>query len=159
MFARSLAALCCPLISALVFAAEPVAPRPQPVMVYLRTAPGQRAEPVKDMKQEAAALLAEAGYTLKWQDIGKPGMVAGNAHVVVLELKGLCQAPEPTAQLPPLDKPASLATTAVSDGHVLPFNYVECDTLSRLLMPALTSFGRWSFSVASVGSAMIMWKA
>jgi hypothetical protein len=141
MFARSLAVFGCFLISALGFAAEPVISPAQKVVVYLRGAAGQSTESVKEMKREAAALLGRAGYSLTWRNVGQPAVDTGDAPTIVLELDGRCQAPEPTAQTAPLSKAESLGTTAVSGGVVLPFNYVDCDTLSRLLMPGLVSFG------------------
>ena len=41
----------------------------RPVVVYLRTNPGQPDRPVEEMKREANALMDTAGYSLEWRNL------------------------------------------------------------------------------------------
>jgi len=142
MFARALAAMCCLLNIALsAERPEPVAPPRREVVVYLRTAAGQPAQPVEEMKREAKALLEPAGYTLAWRRLPNAVGEVVDVPLVVVELRGTCQAPRRGDELAPLLNPSSLASTSVVNGDVLPFSWLECGTLSRMLAPALTAMG------------------
>jgi hypothetical protein len=142
MFARVLAATCCLLEIALCSERpEPVAPPRREVVVYLKTAAGQPAQPVEEMKREANALLEPAGYALAWRRLPNALGEAVEVPLVVVELRGTCQAPRRGDELAPLLNPSSLASTSVVNGDVLPFSWLECGTLSRMLAPALNRFG------------------
>ncbi|HEY6345803.1 MAG TPA: hypothetical protein VIY49_30295 [Bryobacteraceae bacterium] len=141
MFARLLVAACCLLNTALCFdRSEPVGPPKREVLVYLKTSADQPAPPLEEMKREAGAIMESAGYSLSWRNLPNPGG-AVDAMVVVVELRGICRAPRLGEPLDPLLQPASLASTAIVDGEVLPFSWVECETLSRMLAPALSKYG------------------
>ncbi|HLH44037.1 MAG TPA: hypothetical protein VKV74_13700 [Bryobacteraceae bacterium] len=138
MFARALAAGCCLLDIALCSArAESVNPQRREVVVYLKTAAAQPVQPVEEMKREASALLEPAGYTLTWRNLSNSAGEVVDVSLVVVELRGVCRAPGRGEQLPLLLKPASLASTSVVNGDVLPFSWLECGILSRMLSPAL----------------------
>lgn len=121
---------------------DPVNPPKRPVVVYLRTNSGQSTQPVQEMKREANALMDSAGYSLEWRNLSGQAAEAVEAPIVVVELRGICQPLEHPAALPPLATPSSLASTAVSDGEVLPFSWLECETLSRMLAPVLPNDDR-----------------
>ena len=142
MFARVLAATCCLLEIALCSERpEPVAPPRREVVVYLKTAAGQPTPPVEEMKREANALLEPAGYTLAWRRLPNAVGEVVEVPLVVVELRGSCQAPRRGDELAPLLNPSSLASTSVVNGDVLPFSWLECGTLSRMLAPALNNSG------------------
>ena len=89
------------------------------------------------MKREVDALMEGAGYSVSWRSPGDFGHDEGDAAVIVSEFQGICEVPRPGTILSPPDAGAILASTAVSDGEVLPFIGVDCATVARLLAPAL----------------------
>jgi len=140
MFARSLATLVCLLsFGPCSGFAEPIPAANRELVVFLKTEPGQPRQPLKGMKQEADALMAESGYTISWRDLGDSNRDAGDASVAVIELHGICQAPQSGLAVKDLAPGASLASTAVADGKVLPYSWLDCDNLASLLAPVLLS--------------------
>ncbi len=91
------------------------------------------------MKSEAGALLQSAGYHLAWNNLRDARGASVNASVIVLEMRGKCQ--PPNLAIPARDQSASLASTAMIDGKLLPFVTLECDALSRLIASALAKTG------------------
>jgi hypothetical protein len=87
------------------------------------------------MKREVTALLGSIGYGVEWRDRAASSE-ATSASLILLELRGSCQAPAHPSEIVPLTKAASLASSAVVDGAVLPFSWLDCNTLTRLLAPA-----------------------
>jgi hypothetical protein len=85
------------------------------------------------MKREANTLMEAAGYDLEWRSLPHETAEPVEAPIVIVAMHGICQPPQRADVLPPLIAPSSLATTAVSEGEVLPFSSIECETLSRML--------------------------
>ena len=54
-----------------------------------------------------------------------------------MELRGTCRPPDPNADLKPVTTGASLASTAVDGDRILPFSWINCETLTEMLAPAL----------------------
>ena len=92
-------------------------------MVYLQAAASQPAGPVAAMKRETASLLAEAGYTVEWLE--HVSSTETDGFLTVLELRGVCETPDHRAVESVLPG-AKLASTAVTDGRILPFSWVNC---------------------------------
>jgi hypothetical protein len=89
------------------------------------------------MHEELAALMRQAGYRVAFREAG--GREAIDAEFLsVVELNGSCAIPA-GYRLAEDRTPgnAKLATTAVTDGRVLPFSAVNCSALTHLLQPAL----------------------
>jgi hypothetical protein len=113
--------------------------------VYLKTSDRQPVGTVEWMKRELGPLMASAGYRVEWMDrqtiIGASGVEA----LVVVELQGSCGMPfgmvPAGAPFAGANSLHSLASTTVTDGHVLPFAMVNCANLSRALGPALIPEG------------------
>lgn len=138
MFARILVVLVCFFGAVLrPGLAEPVNPPHRKLVVYLKTAPGQPQPPTDEMEREVEALMEGAGYSVSWRSSGDFGQDEADAAVIVAEFQGICEVPRPGAILAPPDAGAILASTAVSDGEVLPFIGVDCATVARLLASAL----------------------
>jgi hypothetical protein len=138
MFARILVVLVCIIDAALrPGLAEPVNPPRRKLVVYLKAAPGQPQPPAEEMKREVNALMEDAGYSVSWRSPGDYGQDEGDAAVIVSEFLGICEVPRFGLMLEPPAAGAILASTAVSDGEVLPFISVDCATVTRLLAPAL----------------------
>jgi hypothetical protein len=133
-----LLALCCLLIT-VVSPSWAASPRPAAakLAVYLKTDASQSVRPLDSMKQELARLMQTAGYELEWRGPQDSHIDTG-AFLAVVELRGDCQAP--SGSLPPgsaLRGLADLASTSISDGQVLPFSWVNCGNVTKLLAPAL----------------------
>jgi hypothetical protein len=137
MFARLLA-LCCLSISVYSTGwAASSQPANAKLAVYLKTPASQTIRPLDSMKRELARLMQTAGYTLEWRGPQDSNIDTG-AFLAMVELRGDCEAPsgKPSAgaTLPGM---ADLASTSVSDGHVLPFSWVNCANVTQFLTPAL----------------------
>jgi hypothetical protein len=138
MFARILVVLVCFIGAALrPGLAEPVDSPHRKLVVYLKTPPGQPQPPLEEMKREVNALMDDAGYSVSWRSPGDYGQDEGDAAVIVSEFQGICEVPRTGTILAPPAAGAILASTAVSDGEVLPFIGVDCATVASLLAPAL----------------------
>jgi hypothetical protein len=138
MFARLLATFC--LLSGLVAQSPARAESPQDstLVVYLRTGGHQPAAPLDQMKRELGSLMQQAGFRVEWRSLDSEQRENTNAeYLAVLELDGFCgmYSGKPSAAAD--NHSSSLATTSVSDGHVLPFSKVNCGVVTRSVAPAL----------------------
>jgi hypothetical protein len=127
MFARLLAAFC---LSNLVVLPVPGKDRPETgVVVYLSSAAAQPARPLEHMMAETIELMESAGYRVEFTTT-RP---TTDSALVVLELRGVCTA----GSVP--GKSGPLASTALSNGQVIPFASVDCTALSGVLASALAA--------------------
>ena len=137
MFARHLAVFCLLFAgSSPAWAQESGSPDPE-LVVYLGTGSGQSAAPLKYMRQELTSLMHQAGFSLVMRDLSDQDNAEAE-FLSVVQLNGHCSMPAGYAtadDLAPHNK--SLATTAITDGRVLPFSTVNCAALTRVLQPAL----------------------
>jgi hypothetical protein len=105
--------------------------------VYLKTDASQSVRPLDSMRRELSRLMRTAGYELEWRGPQDSHIDTG-AFLAVVELSGDCEAP--SRSLPAslaLPAMADLASTFISDGQVLPFAWVNCGNVTKLLAPAL----------------------
>jgi hypothetical protein len=136
MSARLLASIC----SLLSFGvsngrAEPVPSASRELVVYLNA--GQSDRTLRYMQKELATLMQTAGYRVAW---AVPGASSDTeSAIAVVELRGACRAPSPHDDVKPVETGASLASTAVDGERVLPFSWVNCDTLTRMLASSLAA--------------------
>jgi len=116
--------------------AEPVSSPDRRVVVYLQTGPSKPDSTVAYMQRELEALMQTAGYRVEWKT---PGSSSGedDSVIAVVELRGSCRPPEGKAQVKPVKNGASLASTAVDGERVLPFSWINCETLTQMLAPSL----------------------
>src|SRR5262249_21710211 len=91
----------------------------------------QPAAPVAIMKRELASLMGTAGYRVQWGDESRSPLL------VVVELNGTCALPLGYPVRTSANSAGALATTAVTDGQVLPFASVSCAALARSLWAPL----------------------
>jgi hypothetical protein len=137
MFARLLA-LCCLLIS-VVSPGWAASPRPATakLAVYLKTQASQSLRPLDSMKLELARLMRTAGYQLEWRG-PQDANIDTSAFLAVVELRGNCEGPSGKLLTGwTLRDTADLASTFVSDGRVMPFSWVNCGNLMKLLASTL----------------------
>ncbi len=90
------------------------------------------------MKRELEIQLKAGDYQIEWRSLGGSNG-SEDGFIAIIELRGTCHAPKPGATLNRVSTGASLASTAVQDGQVLPFSWIYCQTLSEMLAPALAS--------------------
>src|SRR5712671_3001237 len=94
---------------------------------------------VSEMKSELQSLMRDAGVELNWRRIDELSSSDSFPSVVVVTFHGSCEM-KPLA--PPLpSEPVALASTHVSDGHVIPFADVECDRIRSSLRSAQAESG------------------
>jgi hypothetical protein len=138
MFARSVAVSC--LFIACVYAgsSDPIEPN---LAVYLKTSSGQPNLPLQWMQRELSQIMASAGYAIEWRDTrASQNLYPEIANLAIVELRGICGAPAgATPSVGPSEDREPLASTPVMDGHILPFSTVNCDAVTRLLMPSLAT--------------------
>jgi hypothetical protein len=130
MFARLLALVCTLYVSTSAGWAQLLGTGE--VVVYLKANNDSSTSAIGEMKAEMDELMRSVGVNLHWKDAKK---TAGGTQreLVVLELRGICAAPHRAPAGPPLQTQASLASSAVSDGHILPFTWVDCGALTRFI--------------------------
>ena len=98
------------------------------LVVYLRGAGAQPAEPIRYMKVELEAIMYRAGFEVSWR---RANQASDSAFLAVVDFSGSC-APGPAA---PFREETSLASTSIIDGHVLPFSKIDCAVLTRMVGP------------------------
>jgi hypothetical protein len=123
----------------LFFAASSVVAQPQTLTIVLPAAAPPTESVLAEMKRESARLLAPAGYSLAWLSRSATTLGDSFEQLVVVKFKGACTLRVEDETAPLLQAAGSLATTAVSNGQVLPFVEVDCDRTRRLLAPAIIS--------------------
>ena len=148
MCAQRLAALCSVLIFGLCTGrAESVSSPDHKVVVYLQKgSPRGTDRTVSYMQRELELQLQSAGYGVEWKVLGNRSSEAETA-IAVVELRGTCRPPEANGYVEPVEDGASLASTAVDGGQVLPFSWINCGTLTQLLGSSLarTAWGQREF--------------
>lgn len=136
MYARLLAFVCL-FCSHALFGGSVAALAPHSAVgVYLKTDATASAASLPFMREELANLLAPAGIQLQWLKPGTPNLTG---HTISVELRGSCQPRESSAKFK--DR-TPLASTAVQDGKVLPFSWVDCAALDRFLGTSLHSVSK-----------------
>jgi hypothetical protein len=133
MFARSLAVFAALSISATASDLPPASS----ITIYLKSGTADVAA-VSYMQRELSGLMQTAGYRLEWVKASTAVPDVRNGQLVVLALTGDCTARrisgEPSEDL----GIESLASTPVSDGEILPFSTLHCDTLNRVVGGAIS---------------------
>jgi hypothetical protein len=139
MYARLLALFGLLFVSTSLVRSESTFPTGAAVEVYLRGDSASAANVLDEMNRELAILMQHAGFRI----IGLHGndqSPSGEAdHVIVVDLRGACAvhvAPSDSAE--PIPPALSLASSAVADGRVLPFSWVDCSALNRFLGPGIS---------------------
>jgi hypothetical protein len=140
MYARFLALFGLLFVSASLVRSESTFPAGAAVEVYLHGDSASAANVLDEMNRELAILMQHAGFQIIESHGNDQGPSEEAAHVIVVELRGACAvhvAPGNSAE--PIPSALSLASSAVADGRVLPFSWVDCSALNRFLGPAISS--------------------
>jgi hypothetical protein len=134
MFARSLALFA--LLSISATASD--FPAANSITIYLKSGAADPAA-VGYMERELSGLMQTAGYRLEWVNASAAIPDVRNGQLVVLALTGDCTARRGAGESSEDLGIESLASTAVSDGEILPFSTLHCDTLNRVLGGAIAA--------------------
>jgi len=86
-----------------------------------------------EMKSELGAIMKRAGFQIEWHG-AQASNVAVEGDLVVVELRGSC---EPPATWIHDSAIVRIGSSAVADGKVLPFSWVDCTALAQFLKPYL----------------------
>lgn len=110
-----------------------------PIAVFVDFESQPSRESVLQMRTEIAAILKPSGLSLDWHSLQDPQSTQSYPDLVVLRFKGSCQVRNPPmdSELGPAIESKALASTVVSDGHVLPFTDVKCNEIRRYLQSEL----------------------
>ena len=137
MSARLLATLCLVVGCVPVSSAQSAASTDAELVVYLRTGGNQPPAPLAQMKRELISIMHQAGYRVEWRSLDTARAADADAPLLaVLELNGVCGLAAGHADSESA-VPASLATTTITDGQVLPFSRLNCAALTRTVSGAL----------------------
>jgi hypothetical protein len=139
MYARLLALFGLLCVSTSMGRSESSLPAGSEVEVYLKGDTGSSPEVLGEMTRELAALMQRAGFRVLWRHPNDQSPSGGAAHLIMVELRGTCAVPPLYNSPEPLPSSLALASSAVVDGKVLPFTWVDCAALNRFLGPAISS--------------------
>jgi hypothetical protein len=137
MYARLLALCSLLCVSSSTGFSESGMPDSPGLEVYLKGGGNSSPEVLGAMQRELTLLMQDAGYRLEVRRAEAPASGAGAEHLVVVDLRGSCVASG--ASPDPLPPTLILASSAVADGRVLPFSWVDCEALKRFLRPVLAN--------------------
>jgi hypothetical protein len=132
MYARLLAFVCLLSCSVPIGRAEPLSVREATVGVYLQVDANASSLSLQAMRLELRDLMVPTGLNLVWTN------ARGNSRIdklIAVELRGTCQAG--TEKKSGFKDRSPLASTAVTDGKVLPFSWVDCKALDQFMQPEL----------------------
>lgn len=132
MYARLIAYVCLSQFALSASLPGTSIPRKQSLIVFLKSTDQQDPSIMLAMRDEVRKLLKPTGYEIEFRSDSGGSPVSG--RVVVTEFKGQCLA---AAHQDDTLRSPDLATTAISNGHILPFSQVHCAAISRLLTPEL----------------------
>lgn len=134
MLARLLATACLLSVSVPVGHAAPHQGVDAPVGVFLKTEVESTHLPLAQVQAELSELLAPAGVALEWMTSTQL-RAANVATLISVELRGSCDfRKKPSGEFA---NRTALASTAVVDGRVLPFVWVDCTAVHQFLRSAL----------------------
>lgn len=122
-----------PVVLSLFLMFAGVARPASPVAVLLQFDEPYSAPALQAMEHEADRILRPAGYVLEWHLLEPDFGSREYPDLVVVHFRGNCEAGAATGGL---KNGESLASTAISDGRVLPFSEVQCDQVRRFLARA-----------------------
>jgi hypothetical protein len=99
------------------------------------------AEALSQMEREITSIMKPSGLQFDWRMMKNRRSGESFLDLVVVNFKGSCQAERPVLynELGPVFERQPLALTRISDGQVLPFSDVQCDTIRQYIAPDVAS--------------------
>jgi hypothetical protein len=95
---------------------------------------------IREMETEIATIMKPSGLQFEWHMLNDRKSGESYPDLVVMTFKGVCEEEEPLMnELGPVGRGAPLAFTHISEGKILPFSEVQCDTIRKYIAPNVTS--------------------
>lgn len=93
---------------------------------------------ISEMENEITAIMRPSGLQFEWHMLKDRKSGEAYPDLVVMTFKGVCEEEEPLMnELGPIGRGAPLAFTHISEGKILPFSEVQCDTIRKYIAPSL----------------------
>jgi hypothetical protein len=134
MYARLLAIACLLSCSVLIGRAEALSTRGTTVGVFLKADANASSLSLEAMRLELRDLMTPTGISLSWTNAQNPSRAD---RLIVVTLRGNCLAGSGSSKA--FKDKTPLASTAVTDGKVLPFSWVDCNALNQFLKQELAN--------------------
>jgi hypothetical protein len=117
-----------------------MAGEPSPIAVFMDFKSEPSPEAVSQMEREILTIMRPSGLNFDWRMMNDRRTGESFRDLVVFTFKGHCQTLGPTYdELGPISERQPLAFTQISDGHVLPYSDVECDTIRNYIASQVAS--------------------
>jgi hypothetical protein len=87
-----------------------------------------------EMRSELSALMGRAGFQIAWR-AAQDANAAVAGDLVIVDLRGSCAPPSTSIRD---SRIVQMGSSAVANGKVLPFSWVDCTAVAQLLEPYLT---------------------
>jgi hypothetical protein len=125
-------------VSASVCRPESIPSREKTLVIFLTSDSPLSPAASSEMKQELGHLLQAVAIHVEWQDPAIDRSGPENNYSAVIHLRGSCRPAEPSARFEhAVNGPFTLASSAVSNGVILPFGDIDCSALNSFLGPVL----------------------
>jgi hypothetical protein len=119
-----------------------IAGGPSPIAVFMDFKSEPSVEAISQMEHEISTIMKPSGLEFDWRMMQDRQPGESFRDLLVFTFKGHCQTEGPTYdELGPIAErhPSPLAFTRISDGHILPFSDVECDTIRSYISSRVAS--------------------
>jgi hypothetical protein len=118
--------------------AAPLPPLEKKLVIFLTSDSAIAPTAYSAMKEELGHLLKPAAIHVEWQDPSLDRDASENDYAALIRLRGSCRPTEPSTRFEhSVSGTFALASSAVSDGVVLPFGDIDCMALNSYLGPSL----------------------
>jgi hypothetical protein len=113
---------------------------PSPIAVFMDFKSEPSIEAISQMQREISTIMQPSGLEFDWRMMQNRQAGESFRDLVVFTFKGHCQTQGPTYdELGPIAERQPLASTRISDGHILPFSDVECNTIRSYISAQMAS--------------------
>lgn len=109
-------------------------PAENQITIYTRFDRLPSSDSIDQMKIELESIILPLGLRLDWRRLDSATGREVLAEILVVNFKGACQCGETI----PRGRSGALGWTHVSEGEVLPFTDVDCDSIKKLMRAPLT---------------------
>jgi hypothetical protein len=110
------------------------------IAVFLDFESASSSATISEMESEITAIMKPSGLHFEWHMLRDRTSGDSFPDLVVLTFKGVCEEEEPLMnELGPVGRGAPLAFTHISEGRILPFSEVQCDTIRKYIAPNVGS--------------------
>jgi hypothetical protein len=117
-----------------------MAGEPAPIAVFMDFKSEPSVDALSQMEREISAIMKPSGLAFDWRMMKDRHSGESFRDLVVFTFKGRCQTEGPSYdELGPIADRQPLAFTRISDGHILPFSDVECDTIRNYIAGTVAS--------------------